>query len=323
MLILLSPIYAFGLYLRGLVYALGIRRVYRPPVRTVCVGNITAGGTGKSPLVELVAAEIHALGRKAAVVRRSSVGGLFPMDLSDEAEVFAENVPDVTQVSERDKLSAVKRACGSNPDIVLVDDGFQTISFARDLDVVTVDATAPFGNGFLLPGGTLREPKSALSRAGAVVLTRCEIVGDEDREKLKEEIGKLTDAAVFEASFEVSEIMNLQGDRQLDPSFLERTKVFAFCGIGNPEGFFATLKGMGCDVAGVKRFRDHHTYSSEDVSALEDGAEACGAEVLVTTQKDAVRLRRIGGLHEEAYFLKVRLDVTDRERLLDMIMSAS
>ncbi len=314
-----SWIYHLGASLRRAMYSAGIARSYRPPVRTISVGNITAGGTGKSPLVELLSARIIAQGKKVAVVRRSRAGLLFGKDLSDEKKLLEENVPGISQFADTNKARAAVRAAHTRPDVILIDDGFQTLSLERDFDIVTVDAAAPFGGGCLLPAGRLREPVRALGRAGAVVLTRCETVTSEEMEGVIGQIQNLTDAPVFPASIEVDCVSTFD-DRKEDPSFLQNRKVFAFCGIGNPASFFSTVERLGCEIAGRAVFADHHPYTRADISGIAETAASTGSDLILTTQKDAVKLRDLPAPNIDIRFIRIRLKVTKLERLLELIL---
>lgn len=313
----ISWLYALGLAIRRALYRAGIARSYRPTARTISVGNITVGGTGKSPLVEFLCFELERQGRKAAVVRRDMAGFPSRADLSDEEKVFAENLPDTQQVSGKNKADCVRQACALEPDVVIVDDGFQTISLERDFDIVMVDATSPFGNGCLLPAGTLREPPGALRRADAVVLTRCDEIEPAEKDSIVEKLRRLTNAEIFEARYVADEIMTLGGGPS-DSSAISGKKVFAFCGIGNPDGFFRTLDRLGCVVAGRRVFRDHYAYSTADVRSMEKEAEDCAADMIMTTQKDAVRLRSLERAEREIHYLKIHLDVTRGDTLCNL-----
>lgn len=318
-LVPLSCLYRLGANLRRSLYAAGIFTRYRPDVRTVSVGNIAAGGTGKSPLVELLARGLTEAGVKVAVVRRSSAAGPFGGDYTDEEKVFAENVPGVQQISGRSKARAAREACALGPDLILVDDGFQTVGLERDLDVVTVDAADPFGSGRLLPAGILREPPRALARAGAVVLTHCDEVTPERKEKLLKELRGLTDARVFESSYRATGLTAVSGHSGETLFYLQDRKVFAFCGIGRPESFFATLKTIGCDVVGTKTFRDHHVYTPEDAAGIEAEAAHVSSEAIVTTQKDAARLEDVVEPGSDIYFVKIRLALPEKDELIQLV----
>lgn len=315
----LSWLYALGLILRRILRSTGIAKTYRPPVRTISVGNITAGGTGKSPLVEFLCTELKKQSLSVVVARRNRAAWPSNADLTDEAKVFSENVPETPQVLGRSKEDCVRRACASRPDIVLVDDGFQTLFLERDLDIITIDATSPFGNGFLLPAGTLREPPYELRRADAVVLTHCLEIMPEAKDALVRKLRRWTSSEIFEARYVVDNVATLSGD-SADPSTMAGKKIFAFCGIGSPAGFVRTLERLNCVVAGKSIFSDHHVYCSDDLSTIKKDAEKCGAEMIVTTQKDAVRLRSLEGLEWEIHYLKIHLGVRNADKLCRLVV---
>lgn len=317
-LVPLSWLYALGVILHRLLYSAGVVKIYRPAVRTVSVGNITAGGTGKSPLVELLAAELSREGRRTTVIRRDSAGP--GADLSDEEKVFAENVPGIRQICGRDKACCAKRAGASKPDIIIIDDGFQTVSLARDLDIVMIDAASPFGGGHLLPAGYLREPAYALRRADVVVLSRCEEITERNKKVIVETIRRWTSADVFEARYAADELKVVGSDGTEDVSVLKGKSVLAFCGIGNPEGFFATLERLGCSVEGKLVFRDHYVYEPNDIRRIEKEAELNNCDVIVTTQKDAVKLLCLADTERKIYYLKVKLDILEKERLVKRVL---
>jgi tetraacyldisaccharide 4'-kinase len=319
LLIPLSCLYALGSGVRRSLYSAGILKRYRPDARTVSVGNIAAGGTGKSPLVELLARELSDAGVNVVVVRRSSTSGPFGGDYTDEERAFAENVPCVQQVSGRSKAEAARKAVEQGPDLILVDDGFQTVSLERDLDVVTVDAASPFGNGRLLPAGILREPPRALERAGVVVLTHCEEVFAEEKNGILRELRNLTAARIFEASYVPTVIGSPSDGTESSLVDLHGRRVFAFCGIGRPAGFFDIVGKLDCRLVGRKAFRDHHAYTAEELAEIEGEAAHYEADVILTTQKDAARLRDVTEPGSDIYFLKIRLEVTDGDELIRLV----
>lgn len=317
-LVPLSWVYSFGHAVRRCAYSIGLARAYRPPVRTVSVGNITVGGTGKSPLVEFLCTRLKEQGVNAAVVRRDRAAWPSNADLTDELRVFSENVPDVPQYAGSSKSECVRQACVSDPDVVVVDDGFQTLSLQRDLDIIVINATAPFGNGRLIPAGTLREPVRALSRAGAVVLNHSSDITPEDKKALVARIGEQTSAGIFEAEYVVDSVKNLSGE-SVDLSAMKDKRVFAFCGIGSPGGFICTLEGMGCIVEGKSVFQDHHVYSAADLLRIREDADKCGAEMIVTTQKDAVRLDLPDNSEMRICYPRIRIEVQNGDELCKMV----
>jgi tetraacyldisaccharide 4'-kinase len=284
--------YGLAVALRRALYGLGVLRPRRLPVPVLSVGNITAGGTGKTPLVEDIARRLLGRGRRVAIVARgygARAGGP-----NDESLVLAGNLPHVPQVLDPDRVRGGRTAIERHrADCLLLDDAFQHRRIARDLDIVLVDATNPFGYGRLLPRGLLREPAAALRRAGAIVLTRADLVAEDRLAALRLEIGRLAPGVpLAEAVEEPLGLARLEdGGPPLPPSWLAGRPVIAFAGIGNPAGFFARLERLGARLVGREVFPDHHPYERGEIERLLLAAQAAGAEALVCTQKDAVKIR--------------------------------
>jgi tetraacyldisaccharide 4'-kinase len=240
----------------------------------------------------------------------------------DEAVLLSHVLPGVPVASGRRKTAVFLRAWRKlRPDIMVIDDGFQSISIRRDVDIVVVDATNPWGSGYLLPRGRLREKRENLSRADIVVLTRCNQCGDISR--LLEEIGALTTAAVVKAEHVVRGVWRLDTLAQVGVKTLNGASVYAFSAIANPASFERTLTDAGASLAGVRRFPDHHFFSAEDLAEIEDEAVFARARFLVTTEKDTMRLPAAWALSRGIPLLSVgiSLDITEgREALEGLLM---
>jgi tetraacyldisaccharide 4'-kinase len=315
-LLLASVPYGAAVRLRNLLYRLGWLQSRRAPVPVVSVGNLTTGGTGKTPCVEYVAGFYRRHDLRVAVLSRGYGAAGGP---NDEALVLEENLPDVPHLQGPDRAALAQSAAEELASEVLVlDDGFQHRRLARDLDLVLIDATNPWGHGYLLPRGLLREPRSGLRRAGLVVLTRVDQVSPASRERLRRAVGRLAPSVpVVEAAHGPVELVNSDGDvAPLDE--LRDRPVAAFCGIGNPEAFRRTLAGLGAEVGAFRAYPDHHPYTRADVEALRAwaGGLPLGTAV-VTTQKDLVKLRlpRLGD--RPLWSLRVRLRVEAGQDVLD------
>jgi tetraacyldisaccharide 4'-kinase len=301
--------YGLAVRLRNRAYACGCRSVHRAAVPVVSVGNLTAGGTGKTPCVEYVAGFYRRRERRVAVLSRGygGAGGR-----NDEALVLEENLPDVPHLQGRDRVALARAAVEElESEVLVLDDGFQHRRLARDLDLVLIDATEPWGYGYLLPRGLLREPRSSLRRAGLVVLTRCDQAGPGRVEALKRDVRRYAPSApVVETRHGPVELVN--SGRAVAPlDGLRGRAVAAFCGIGNPEAFRHTLADLGADVRTFRAYPDHYPYGRADVDSLRDWLrDLPGNGVAVTTQKDLVKLRvdRLGG--RPLWSLRVRLQVT-------------
>jgi tetraacyldisaccharide 4'-kinase len=281
---------------RNAAYDAGVLRSYGCALPVVGVGNLTAGGVGKTPFVETVVRWLEEAGRIPVVVSRGykGVGGL-----NDEALLLKSNMPNTPHLQNPDRVAAVNDAAVRRlGDVVVLDDGFQHRRLRRTVDVVLLDATDPFGGGRLLPAGFLREPIGGLARADAVVVTRASLVSSVDRASIREQVRAVAPHSVLaEIDFEPSSWRRLGSiDEPLER--LRGRRVLAFCGVGNPEAFQATLERIGVDVVAFEPFADHHWYDDADLARLSEKAKASGADALVATQKDAVKIpaASIGGL---------------------------
>ena len=280
-----------GLLARSALRAAGIPRRARLPVPVVSIGNLTAGGTGKTPFVAWLASRLRSDGRRVGILSRGYGPRAAGADLSDEGMLLRRLIGrDVPQVEDPDRVRGGRRLLAEHPevDVILLDDGFQHRRLHRDLDVVLIDATCPFGYGRLLPRGLLREPVSALRRAGAVVITRAERLDASALEGLGREIGALTGAptAVVRTRPVAVEIDGVQHP----PERLAGRSVFACCGIGNPDAFAGTLRDLGARVVGMRDLGDHVALAPQGWAAVVTEARAAGADLVVATRKDAVKL---------------------------------
>jgi tetraacyldisaccharide 4'-kinase len=261
-------------------------------VPVVSVGNLTLGGTGKTPLVAWLARAVAAHGLRPAIVSRGYAAARG--ERSDEAAELAIVLPDVPHVANRDRVAGARAAAAAGAEVAVLDDGFQHRRLARDLDIVAVDATDPFGGGRLFPRGLLREPLSGLARAGAVVLTRATAVDAPRRRDIRRQLaaacgGRLPPVWV-EAAHRPVHLRSATSDTQpLDR--VVGARVAAFAGIGNPAAFRATLETLGATLVGFRSFPDHHAYTPVDLRALGDWATGLRADLVVTTLKDLVKVR--------------------------------
>ena len=288
---LLSIIYLFAYFLRVLAYKLRFRKVRKLPRKVISVGNLTVGGTGKTPFVEAVVRMIREKKYNPVILSRGY--GARDGKPSDEFLVLKENLPRVSHYTQPDRYRAGMTAIEKdNPDVFVLDDGFQHWRLERDLDIVLVDALNPFGYGWISPRGMLREPLGALRRADMIVITRSDQVEQRILEMLKASLRKLNgEAPLLVARHEIRHIRSIHTQKKRDRNYLEDKKVLGFCGIGNPRAFHGLLSHIGAQVASFHAFRDHFQYSSEVVNLMSEEARLLGCTALVTTQKDGVKLR--------------------------------
>lgn len=330
-----GALYSAAVKARSVGYQNRFLRTYQVSTPVISVGNITVGGTGKTPVVEWLAARLADEGRKVCIVTRGylrenarqkvivSDGEQILSDVAqsgDEAMMLAQSLLGKSAVvCHADRVAAaawvIKRL---KSDVLLLDDGFQHRRLARDLDIVTIDATNPFGNGRLLPVGTLREPIKSLSRADCVVLTR---MPDEGMSNLLDRVRSLTNASIFQSRMVIQGFHWLDANKPGDDAAGVRQPLAAFCGIGNPRAFFEQLRTAHLDVRHEAIFRDHHKYSQTDIDRLTEQARVNGAEAVITTAKDAVKLQ---SLHFKVpcYVAQMRVEIVDGKNLLELVNRA-
>lgn len=313
--LLLAPpswLFAAAAETRAALYRAGVFTRHRVPRPVISVGNLTVGGTGKTPLVEWVVREAGLLGLRPVVLTRGY--GAAGDEVPDEIAVLTENLPELHVVRDADRvrgaLTAIERHCAT---ALVLDDGYQHHRLGRQLDLVTVDALRPFGGGHCLPRGMLREPVRALRRAQGVVVTRSDQVTPAELERILRRTRRAAPRAVLARAVHAPvAVRPVGGGTERPVSFLDGRSVLAVSGIGNPAAFEATLAGIGARVAGRLRFPDHHRYSPEDLARIGREAEAAGADAVVTTQKDAVKWPESSN-GPPAFVLVVSLTLTQGE----------
>nr|MBP7377341.1 tetraacyldisaccharide 4'-kinase [Pyrinomonadaceae bacterium] len=312
MLWLLGHIFGKVAELRNSLYDKGVLDVFDLRARVISVGNLTAGGTGKTPLVAYISNILHSRGETVCILTRG-YGRKDPKErvvVTDGKRILtdAEHAGDepfelakkllgkVIIIADADRVSAgewARRKFGVTT--FILDDGFQHRKVKRDLDIVCIDSTDPFGGGKMLPAGRLREQKVGLDRADVVIVTRANL--GSGIAVLRSSIADLNpETQIFTSETAISGVVDLkdiQSKRRPTQREIKEHKVFAFCGIGNPEIFFKQLWQDGFDAAGTKAFRDHFVYSQKDVAEIERLARDSSADLLLTTAKDAVKLQEL------------------------------
>ncbi len=298
----LAPLYAAAVRLRTAAYRRGVLKSARAKVPVVSIGNLTFGGTGKTPMVAALVRDLVARGRRPAVLTRGyGRRGRRPLTLlgpdvevpaeiaGDEPLVLSAALPGVPIVVDSDRASGAERAAAGGSDVVVLDDGFQHLALERDLDIVLVDAGDPWGGGHLPPRGRLREPLDELRRASAVVVTKLPADGGQVvLEEIAARVEKLAPALpVMGARLVPSGLTSPDG--ATEPGGLRGRRVLAFAGLARPEGFLDTLEELGAELTGFLPFTDHHRYSRAEIARLIEEARRLEA-LPVTTAKDGVKL---------------------------------
>jgi len=308
---LLGAPYAAAMRLRRTAYNCGLMPRYAAGVPVICVGNITSGGTGKTPMVAWVVGRLKGAGRRPAILTRGykAVEGR-----SDEAELLKQ-LAGVPVVINADRAAGAKQAAAGGADVLVMDDGFQHMRLRRNLDIVLIDATNPFGGG-CPPAGLRREPLSALRDAGAIVITRSSDVPKEQLEKLKTRLSRLAPAATVHAAVHKPVAIVDEAGGRLPAGRIEGKSVLAFCGVGNPESFFAALERLGAKLTCRRALGDHVRYTSKVIDSLNRAADDTQVELLVTTQKDFVKLQGVS-FGRPLWQLAVEIELVEGPRALE------
>jgi tetraacyldisaccharide 4'-kinase len=306
--------------LKARAYAKGILRRRRLPGAVISVGNLTTGGTGKTPMVLWLAERLLAEEKKTGILTRGYRGEVSSTgSSSDEVQLLQARLGDRVAFG----IGAGRFARGSElakrgVEWFLLDDGFQHLQLARDVDIVLLDATNPFGGGHLLPAGRLREPKAALSRAGIIVITR-----SRHAPAVEAAIRRESRAPIFYARTQLDSVIpwRTEGAPREIPD-LQGKKLFAFCGIGNPSAFLADLREWGFQIVAERFFPDHHRYTPEDVQVIETEARKFGADALICTEKDTFNLASAQFRSFGVSFCRITLQIDRPEDFWQTITSA-
>jgi tetraacyldisaccharide 4'-kinase len=310
-----------GARLKAATYRCGVRRVRRLPGNVISVGNLTTGGTGKTPMVIWLAERFLAEGKRVAILTRGyrairdSAGEL----QSDEIAIFRERFGDRVPIGAGANRYAHREALAkAGVSWFLLDDGFQHLQLARDANIVLLDATDPFGGGHLLPVGSLREPKSALARADIVVITR-----SDHAPAIEAITRRYTRAPVFYARTELLDVFSLSDVKAERPVLTPRSewpglRFVPFCAIGNSQAFFEDLTQAGMNTIGATSFPDHHKYAQKEIDVLVAQAREAGAS-LICTEKDLFNLRDISIQSVPLYLARTTLRISDEQGYLRAI----
>ena len=328
-----SCLFAAGVAIRYFLYRTGLKRRYPLGIQVISIGNVTAGGTGKTPVTEIFARTLATEGRKVAILSRGyrrkeapwwvrmftqvvskplvvSDGRHVLLDSAtggDEPYMLASNLPGVAVVVDRDRVKAGRYAIKRlGCDTLILDDGFQYQKLKHSIEVVLVDATNPFGNGHMLPRGVLREPASHISRADFIFLTK----SDGNSEEVIRDIREYNQTAeIIECRHAPRLLKDVWSREELPLDWLKGKTLTTLSGIAVPQGFEDSLRKLGARVIWCERYADHHRYdSSEIIFALNKTADL-HADALITTEKDAVRFPRLETTPVPCYYLRVDIEI--------------
>jgi len=285
-----SLIYYVVMSLRNLCYDRNIFRIHSLGVKVISVGNITWGGTGKTPAILYLAKRLCSQGHRVAILTRGYG--------EDEERLFSKLIPEVPVIVDKDRVRAGKTAIERYPiDTILLDDGFQYRRLKRDMDMVCIDATSPFGNNYIIPAGPLREGLGSLKRADIFLITKADLVKDQKGLQALENKLKGINCSALNAGaiHEFQYFYRLSDEQLVDIEFLKNKgkEIVLFSGIGNPVSFEKTVSGLGLKVNKHFIFRDHHRYKDSDFKKINDYCGKNRIDTMVTTEKDAVKLKAV------------------------------
>jgi tetraacyldisaccharide 4'-kinase len=289
----LVPPYRLAVAARNMLFDYGLRDPVGLPRKVVSIGNLTVGGTGKTPFVALLAKKLVGLGHTPAVLLR---GYRAAAGLSDEQTLLKDELGlDIPVEANPDRRAAALAVLARHEQVAvfLLDDGFQHRQVHRDLDIVLIDATAPFGFDYLLPRGLLREPMRNLRRAGAVVVTRADQVTQAALDEIDSTVEKLAEHRPIAHAAHQWLALNDQLENTHPLNRIAHCSVLAVSGIGNARAFDRSLDVYAGQIVERRHYPDHHSYSDADVASILDQARQCGADAVVTTAKDWVKWRTL------------------------------
>ena len=319
---LVPPALAFGgiVALRSRLYQGGIFPSQSLGLPVLSIGNLVAGGTGKTPFIRRLATLLLERGEHPCVLSRGYGVSSTRSELDEEGESLQRDLPKVPVIQGADRAAALaKHLSGARtPSCILLDDGGQTLGLKRDLNVFLVDASLPFGSGWPLPAGILREfPKTALRRADVVVLTRCDQVSPEDVSSLEERLRSWSGGVSILRSHHKPRAL-LPDARS--PDSLRGRSVVCVSGIASPSAFQGTLRSLGAEIVGALELPDHHRFQPKDVVSAENLATERGAEMIVATGKDEPKLRDLTGGRSRWRFLEVDVELQNEgwDRFLEL-----
>ena len=329
----ISLVFLAVVSLRYFLYGIGLLRRYPLGIQVISIGNVTAGGTGKTPVTEIFARTLAAEGRKVAILSRGyrrkeaplwqrlftqvvepplvvSDGKHVLLDSEkggDEPYMLASNLPGVAVVVDRNRVKAGRYAIKRlGCDTIILDDGFQYQKLKHSIEVVLVDSTNPFGNGHMLPRGILREPARHLKRADIIFLTKCR----GDVTAVREEIRKYnTTAEIVECNHTPKVLKDVWSREEYPLSWLNGKTTCTLSGIASPKGFENSLRHLGAKVVWCERYADHHRYDSSEILYALNRTADMGADALVTTEKDAVRFPRFETTPVRCLYLRIAIEI--------------
>jgi tetraacyldisaccharide 4'-kinase len=290
--------YMLVIKLRNFLYDKSFFKTHHCDTTVICVGNITLGGTGKTPLVIWLCKLLQQHNVPCAILTRGYKTTQNPkpgtQNLSDEPAILTESCPQAKVIVNPDRIAGASEAIHNfGVKVLIMDDGFQHRRLGRDLDIVTIDATRPFGYEKIFPAGLLREHMSSLKRAHAVIITRSDQIAEPELDRIEHKLKTFNPDLILARSIHTAVCVRTYDNKNIDIEYLNGKKLFAFCGIGNPDAFFNTLRALGAKLAGSKIFNDHYLFTEACLDDIYKHAQHAEADMILTTQKDWTKIGRL------------------------------
>jgi tetraacyldisaccharide 4'-kinase len=303
--------YSLVVRLRNSLYSKGWLKTHHVDAAVLCIGNITVGGTGKTPLVVWLFKLLQQKNIRCAVLTRGyKTHTQKQTSKIDEPAILAESCPEAKVVVNPDRVKGAAQAIGKfGAKVLIMDDGFQHRRLARDLDIVTIDATLPFGYGKIFPAGLLREPVASLKRADAVVITRCDQIAKAQLGELEEKLRAINPDMAIARSIHDVVYAKSTDNKEISIEKLSGKKIFAFCGIGNPDAFLNTIKALGAELVGSKVYDDHFYYKDGCLADIYGQAEQLKADLILTTQKDWTKIARLAPAPKDIQLAHLAIEI--------------
>jgi len=336
-LIILSYIYSLMAKLRYRFYQTGIKKQKEADIPVISIGNITTGGTGKTPFTAFLLDNLSKKYKTAVISRGYGAEKKVdePFLIKDKNQLYAEPAEsgdelfmlarsrDNIYIRSAERYEGAKLAERKGAELILLDDGFQHYQLKREIDIVILDAEDPFSNGRVLPAGLLREPFTSLKRADLFLINRSENIDFSRIQEIKNSVNTLSpnNRGVFAAETMLEKCISVSDKIEEEPSFLNEKKIFAFSGIGSPDAFTKSINKAGGDVVSYRVFDDHYNYQKEDLITLIDQYETSQADLILTTEKDAVKLFDFADIIGDLplYYLTISMKIEDEDRLMEII----
>ncbi|MBI3583549.1 MAG: tetraacyldisaccharide 4'-kinase [Nitrospinae bacterium] len=328
LLLILSWFYSLGHRCRLSLYKIGVLKTRSLPVPVISIGNITAGGTGKTPAVIMIAELLKGMGKKVAVLSRGYKGKaegeinvvsdgnnvfMNPLQSGDEPYMMAARLKGIPVITGSDRYRTGMHAIEKfGAEVILMDDSYQHVQLNRKLNILLLDSNSPFGNSYLLPRGTLREPPSYINRADIIILTK----SSQQSAVSSQPYLILKNIPICKSQYVTEGFIEINSNRTISLAEVKGKKGLAFCGIASPDSFKNSVKEAGIDIKGFVSFEDHYQFTRKDIESLINKARETGSEILITTEKDAVRLKEFEPISFPIWILKIRMEISEGKEIL-------